>query len=360
MYDWYGVLPREVISQFEKETKIKVNYDVFDNNEMLEAKLLASNSGYDVVFPTATPYAARQLALGIYQKIDKSLLPNLKEIEPFLVEKMKKIDENFDFLLPYYWGTTGIAFDEEKLDELLPEHPKDSYSLLFDINVVSVLKEGGINFLQEAVDIFPFVSNYLGLDRENRTIQNLVISAEYFSKICPFIRRFSSSRFVMDLVLGDICITQAWSGGAIKAIEDAEKIGRKIKYIIPKEGCDLWIDVIAIPVGAPHRKNAHKFINFLLRPEISAQITNKSQIATMVCESKKYIEQEILENTVIFPSKEIIEKLFFQPPFLGKDGKRYNHIATRLMNLFKMSPKDAETYIKEIKLEIAGNSEEKK
>ncbi|MDR0632705.1 MAG: extracellular solute-binding protein [Holosporales bacterium] len=348
LYDWYGVLPREVIEQFEKETGIKVNYDVFDNNEMLEAKLLARNSGYDIVFPTLTPNAARQLSMGIYQKIDKSLLPNLKKIAPFLLEKMQKIDGGLEFLLPYYWGTTGIAFDEDKLNRLLPNHPKDGYSLLFDVDVVLALRDAGISFLQEATDIFPHVLNYIGLDRENKSFNDLVEASKHLAKISPYIRRFSSSRFVTDLVFGDICVAQAWSGEAIKAIEDAKKVGRNIKYIIPKEGTDIWIDVIAIPAGAPNVKNAHTFINFLLQPQVSAKITNQSKIATMVVEAKEYIDKEILENILIFPDEATQQRLYLCPPFLGEGGEAYNRARTRIWAQLKIQRDKVDKYINEI------------
>jgi putrescine transport system substrate-binding protein len=352
LYDWYGVLPREVLDQFEKESGIKVYYDVFDNNEMLEAKLLASNSGYDVVFPTVTPYGARQLRLGVYQKINKDLLPNLGKIEPFLLEKMQTVDKNLDFLLPYYWGTTGIAFDEDKLNQLIPEHPKDSYSLLFDEKIVAILKDAGISFLQEAIDVFPHVLNYLGLDGGSRTYRDLATASKYIANICPYVRRFSSARIITDLILGDACVAQAWSGEALKAIEDAKKMGRNIRYIIPKEGGDLWIDAIAIPIGAPHTRNAHKFIDFLLRPDISAKITNKSKIATMVVDSKKFIKKKILNNVTIFPSEELRANLFFCPPLVGPEGDRYERIRSRIWALLKMRGGKIDFYIDEvIKLE---------
>ncbi|MDR0625126.1 MAG: extracellular solute-binding protein [Holosporales bacterium] len=347
VYDWYGVLPREVIEQFQEETGIKVHYDVFDNNEILEAKLLASNSGYDVVFPTATPYAARHKELGIYQRLDKTQLPNLKfdDIYDFLKEKMQKIDPGLDFLLPLYWGTTGIAFNEDVLNELIPNHPKDGYSLLFDGETVEKLQSKGISFLQEAIDVFPQILTYIGLDREGTDFQSLEQAAAFFSKICYKVRRFSSSRFITDLIFGDVCVAQAWSGEALRAIDEAEKIGQNIKYIIPKEGGDLWIDVAAIPIGAPHPKNAHIFINFLLRPEIGAQITNQSRVTTMMKGSRKHIDPDIVSNTIIFPPDDVLRKLnFCSPP--SKETDMYEKVRSRVWTLLKISqtPKEADKY----------------
>ena len=357
IYDWYGVLPRDVIDQFEKETKIKVNYDVFDNNEMLEAKLLATNSGYDVVFPTATPYGSRQIAMGVYQKIDKSLLTNLTNIEPILLAKMENIDKDLEYLLPYYWGTTGIAFDEDKLNEIIPNDPKNGYYLIFDPNFVDKLKDHGISILQEAVDVFPHVLSFIGLDRNSRSFIDLSKAANHLARICPNIRRFSSSRFIMDLVLGDVCIAQSWSGEAIKAIEDAKKIGRNIKYIIPLEGSDIWIDAIAIPIGAPNVKNAHTFINFLLRPDISAKITNQSKIATMVVDSRKFLDKDVLNNELIFPSNEVQSRLSIYPTYFDKKSKAYDKIRSRLWTQLKMKSNKIEDYINNVVLKQEKNFE---
>lgn len=348
IYDWYGVLPQSVIDIFEKETGIHVHYDVFDNNETLEAKLLASNSGYDVVFPTVTPYAVRQLFLGIYQQINKLLLPNLGEIEPILKQKMDNIDAKMDFLLPYYWGTTGIAFDEDKIKAIIPDIPKEGYELLFNLENVKKLAPYGISFLQEPVDVFPPFLAYLGKGRENRSLEDLWEASRHLSEICSYVRRFSSSRFMTDLILGDICIAQSWSGEALKAMEDAQKIGRHIRYIIPKEGADIWIDAIAIPVGAPHVKNAHIFINFLLRPDISAMITNHSKIATMITASKQFISEDILKNPLIFPSQDVLSRLHIAPIFVGQEAETYERVRMRMWAQIKMQRDMTPSYFWEV------------
>jgi putrescine transport system substrate-binding protein len=335
VYDWYGVLPRKIITQFEEETGITVHYDVFDNNEILEAKLLASNSGYDVVFPTVFPYAARQLHLKVYQKINKKLLPNLKEIEPILVDKMKAVDPKLEFLLPYYWGTTGIAFDEDKLNKILPNIPKDGNHLLFDVGIVEKLKPFGISILQEPVDVFPPYLEFIGVGWHNKSFDNLWLASRQLFKICSNVKRFSSARFITDLVTGEVCIAQAWSGEALKAIEEAKKVGKRIKYILPKDGASIWIDAIAIPVGAPNVGNAHAFINFLLRPDISAEITNNANIATMVVASKKHIKKKILENELIFPPKTVLEKLHMSEQASTPEDGIYERVRMRMWTQIK-------------------------
>jgi putrescine transport system substrate-binding protein len=336
IYGWYGVLPQSALEQFEKETGIHVHYDVFDNNEMLEAKLLASNSGYDVVMPTVTPYGARQLFLKIYQPIDRKLLPNLGKIEPMLAEKMKNVDPQMKFILPFYWGTTGIAFNEDLLNMIIPNVPKDSVRLLFDLDVLKKLSPYGVSLLQEAVDIFPLFLKYAGRKQDSRSLEDLWFASQHLAVISRYVRRFSSSRFITDLIFGDVCVAQAWSGEALRAISDARKIGRNIRYVIPKDCGDIWIDALAIPIGAPNVKNAHAFINFLIRPDISAQITNYTQIATMVVDAKPFIEKKLLENALIFPPDDVCQTLHIAPVFMGKAADVYDRIRTRMWAQIKM------------------------
>lgn len=336
IYDWYGVLPQSVLEQFERETGIHVHYDVFDNSEMLEAKLLASNAGYDVVFPTVVPYAARQIAMGIYQRLDKSLLPNLGAISPVLDAPMQAVDPHQEFILPYYWGTTGIAYDADKLAQIVSPELLTSNALLFDPEVVRKIAPLGVSLLAEPVDVIPQVLSYLKRDRNSRDFDDLYAAAQHLTQICPHVRRFSSSRFVTDLVLGDICVAQAWSGEALKAIEDAKRVGKNIQYILPKEGAEIWIDAVAIPVGAPNLHNAHVFINFLLRPDVSAAITNHSRIATMVQASEGLIDPKIRANPLIFPDKKTQKRLFMQTPNPLCHADAYERVRARVWAHLKM------------------------
>jgi putrescine transport system substrate-binding protein len=323
---------------------------VFDNNEMLEAKLLATNSGYDVVFPTVTPYGVRQLLLNVYQKIDQSKLPlfNIIDIEPIIFEKMSNIDPNMEFLLPYSWGTTGIAFDEDVLNKVIPSEPKDGNNLLFDIDILKKISPYGISFLQEPVDVFPQFLEYSGRGRNNRSLEDLWYAAKRLYEVSHYVRRFSSSRFITDLVLGEVCVAQSWSGEALRAIEDAKKVGRNIKYIIPKEGGDIWIDAIAIPKGAPNVANAHVFINFLLRPDISAKITNSTQIATVVTKAKQFIHANILNNTLIFPTEDVLKTLFMSKVFTGKEADVYERVRMRMWAQIKMRRPTTRAYFDKI------------
>lgn len=348
IYDWYGVLPQTVLDKFEDETGIRIHYDVFDNNETLDAKLLASNSGYDIVFPSVTPYGARHLNLGVYQKLNKAWLPNLRPIDSVLQSKLAKIDPDMDYFLPYYYGTTGIAFDEATLEKVIPDVPKDGYHLLFDPDIVQKLAPYGISLLQEPVDVFPPFMAHIGIDPSQRSLEDLWNASKRLQEICRFVRRFSASRFVVDLVMGDVCIAQSWSGEAIKAIEDARKLGKRIRYIIPRQGADIWIDAAAIPVGAPHVRNAHAFLNFLLRPDISAEITNHCHMATMVLEARSMIEPKILNNPLVFPPKDVLERLRLSPAFVTPKDLVYERVMMRLWAQIKMQRDMTRAYFVEL------------
>lgn len=329
VYDWYGMLSNDILRQFEKETGIHVRYDLYDNNEVLEAKLLASNSGYDVVFPSASPYVARQIAAGVYQPFNKSLLSSVQGLDPIIAQQMQTIDPDMIYAIPYYWGTIGIAFDVDRIGELLPGISQDSYELLFNPENLKRLAPYGVSFLEEATDIFPLILAYIGKDRDSATAEDLNSAYQHLLKLRPYIRKFTSSRFVNDIVMGDSCIAQGWSGEAHEAIREAKELGRNIKYILPKEGTTLWIDCIAIPVGAPHPKNAHSFINFLLRPDIAAKITNKILMPTTVTESLKLIDKEIRNDLSIYPSKETMLKLHLDKPQKDAKSLEYDKLRTR-------------------------------
>lgn len=329
IYDWYGMLPADIIQEFEKETGIHVRYDVYDNNEVLEAKLLASNSGYDVVFPTASPYVSRQIKVGIYQRLNKELLPNLKGSNKIITAHMDTVDPGMVYAIPYYWGTLGIAFDKDKVKARLPNVDLESYDMLFNPENLKKLKTCGVSFLEEATDVMPLVLNYLGRPSNSETKDDLKLTTEHLFKLRPSIRRFTSSRFMNDLVLGDVCIAQSWSGDAHQAEHDAKELGRNIVYVVPKEGTTLWIDCMAIPVGSPHPINAHKFINFLLRPEISARITNKTKLPTVIDAALPMIEKEIKNNKGIYPKPDVMKKLRLDTPQTSDESLKFDRERTK-------------------------------
>lgn len=330
VYCFYGMIPHAILHQFEEETGIKVRFDIYENNEILEAKLLATNSGYDVVMPTSPPYLGRQLLAGVYQPLQKDLLPNLKSLHPTIMEKMQVVDADCVFSVPYFWGTVGIAFDYNKVSQLLPNVDLESFELIFNPENLKILAASGVSFFEEAIDVFPAILHYLDKNPNSDELNDLDAVYQHLKKLRPYIRRFTSSRFINDLVMGDVCLTQAWSGEAQQAAHEAKEVGRDIRYITPKEGAGMWIDSFAIPKGAVHPINAHAFINFMLRPDIAAKVTNDVFLPTTVMASLPLIEENIQNNPAVYPPQEIMKKikLYQLPP--GKQTAIYERERNRL------------------------------
>jgi putrescine transport system substrate-binding protein len=334
VYNWYGMIPADVLAEFEAETGLTVRYDLYDNNEMVEAKLFSGNTGYDVIFPSASPYIHRHIKAGVYQPIQKDLLPNLVYLDPVIADKMRSVDPELIFSIPYYWGTFGFAYVEEEIKKFFPDAPTESYAMLFDPEVVSKFAEGGVTLLDEAVDIYPAVLAYLGLNPQSSDPKELKKAQEELLKVRPFIKRFSSSRFVNELAGGESCIAQAWSGEAQLAQDRADELGKNItiRYVVPKEGGTIWIDAMVIPKGAPHPKNAHKFINFLLRPDISARIVNDIKVAIANTDAINDVDEPIREDKTIYPPAELLEKLMLD----RAQNNKYERIRTRLWTKFRL------------------------
>ena len=334
VYNWYGMIPSKLIEQFERETNIKVRYDLYDNNEIVEAKLFSGNSGYDVVFPSASPYVCRQVQAGVYQKLDKDLLPNLIHIDPDIYDRMRIADPMLEYSIPYYWGTFGFAYVEEEIIKRLPHAPTHSYRMLFDPHVIRHFTDCGVTLLDEAVDVYPAALAYLGLPPQSECLEDLNTVQKHLITIRPYINRFSSSRFVNELVSGESCLAQAWSGEAQLAQTQADEVGKPIhiRYVVPEEGGTMWIDAIVIPKDAPHPKNAHRFINFLLRPDIAAAIANDIHLAIANKEALPLIKDEIKNDLTIFPNPETMQKLQLdKPPPFGYERQR-----TRLWTQFRI------------------------
>lgn len=308
--NWYGMLPKSIVHKFESETGIKIRYDVFDNNEVLEAKLMATNSGYDVVFPSASPYVAHQLKPGVYMKLDKEKLPNLINVDPFFLEQIKKVDPEIAYAVPYVWGTTGILYNADIIHadaEILK-----SVRLIFDPEMARKFAPLGIALLDEIVDVAPMVLRYL---KKDPALKDSVYDIEkaLFS-IRRSVKTFATDRLSQDLLTGSIALCQFWSGDAYRTIQEAKNIGRNLTYIIPHEGASLWIDVMAIPEGAPNPENAHKFINFMLRPDIAAELSNATYAVTTITKSRSEINRKLIETPFLYPNEEVMKTLQMDLP----------------------------------------------
>ncbi len=313
VYNWSDYIAEDTLEKFTAETGIKVTYDVFDDNGVLEAKLLSGKTGYDIVVPSSA-FLARQIKAGVFQPIDRSKIPNYKNLDPKLMKKLENADPGNQYSIPYLWGTTGLGINVNAVKKALGDDaPIDSWDLLFDPKYVSKLKSCGVTMLDAPDEVIPATLNYLGEDPNSldaALMQGKV--KDKLLEIRPFVRYFHSSQYINGLANGDICLALGWSGDVIQAAERAEEAenGVEIVYVIPKEGAGMWFDMLAIPKDADHPENAHKFLSFLLRPEIMADITNYVWYPNAVPPSKEFIDEEILEDATVYPTPEVEEKLY--------------------------------------------------
>mgnify|MGYP000031063008 CR=1 FL=1 len=310
VYNWAYVLTPEILRQFEEETGIKVNYDVYDTSEVMETKLFAGHSGYDVVVVTVWPYFSRQLQAHLYQPIQSSLIPNSLELNTDLLKRMEEIDPGNRFGLPFLWGTHGFALNRKMILERFPKAPLDSFAMLFDPSVVARFADCGVMLIDSPVDVFPAVLSYLKKDPHSEELEDLKQASQRLSQVKPYIKKFQPVPSVGDLTSGNYCLVQGFSGELLLAQRLGKENGVDINYVIPKEGTALWVDAFAIPQDASHVPEAHAFINFILRPDIIAKITNTFETANSVPASLSFVKEEIKGNPLIYPSKKILEKLY--------------------------------------------------
>ncbi len=332
VYNWSDYIDPEVLTDFTKETGIKVIYDVFDSNEVVETKLLAGGSGYDIVVPTG-PFLARQISAGVFQKLDKSKLPNLKNTWPLINERTALYDPGNDYSINYMWGTTGIGYNEDKIKERMADAPVNSWDLIFKPEIVSKFKDCGIFLLDAPDDIIPIALLYLGLNPNSKDPADLEKAGELLQKIRPNIQKFHSSEFINALANGDICIAVGYSGDILQARTRATeaKNGVKVGYKIPKEGAQMWFDQMAIPADAKHVAEAHEFLNYMLKPEVIAKASNYVNYANGNLASQQFINKEILEDTSIFPDDETLKRLFVKDPYDAKTQRAVTRIWTKVV-----------------------------
>jgi putrescine transport system substrate-binding protein len=328
VYNWSDYIAEDTIEKFTKETGIKVTYDVYDSNEVLEAKLLAGNSGYDIVVPTSE-FLQRQIAAGVYQPLDKSKLPNLKNMDEGLMKAASQYDEGNKHAIIYMWGTTGIGYNVDKVKERLGADAKvDSWSLIFDPAQAAKVADCGITLLDSASDILPHALKYLKLPTDSTKEADLKKAAELIKSVRKNIRYFHSSQYINDLANGDVCVSVGFSGDIFIAAGRASEAnkGVTIEYVIPNEGALQWFDMMAIPKDAPNADAAHKFINFIMEPQITADITNFVSYASANKEAMPLIQEDIRTNPAIFPTPEVMANLWTNKV---KDAK-VDRVVTRL------------------------------
>jgi len=331
VYNWSDYIDESILEDFTKETGIKVVYDVFDSNELLETKLLAGGSGYDVVVPTG-PFLARQIQAGVFQKLDKSKLPNLTNMWPDVMERLAKYDPGNEYAVNYMWGTTGIGYNVDKVKAALGDVPVDSWDILFKPENAEKLKSCGVNILDASDETFAIALNYLGKDPDSKDAAELEAGGDVYMKIRPSVKTFNSSSYIDDLANGDICITIGWSGDVLQAKARAEEAnnGVNVEYVIPKEGTYMWFDNLAIPADSKNIEEAHAFINYMMKPEVIAKASNYVQYANGNLASQAMLDEEVFKNPSVYPDAETVKKLFTISPYGPKEQRVLNRVWTQI------------------------------
>lgn len=328
IYAWHGMITDEMIDEFQKETGIEVFVDFLDSNEVLEAKLLLGRSGYDVVFPSAWPYLARQIPAGIYQKLDKSKLSNYKKIDKEAFDKLRPVDPQNKYVIALTWGAIGYAYNADYVAKNFPDAPVDSFALFFDPEEIKKFSKCGVTMLEEAIDVFVPAFLYLGIDPDTTAKADLDAAVKLLQNVRPYISKFDASRAQNEVMVNNMCLVQHWISNLLMSFNEIPPNQRaNVKIALPKEGAGMWIDTVAIPADAPHVDNAHKFVNFMLEPRNVARISNATYCGNYVKESWVYIRDDVKHNKLIFPDKKYRDKLVLT----AGNTPKYQRMMTRAM-----------------------------
>src|SRR5271154_125745 len=332
LYIWSDYLAPNTLSDFEKQTGIKVHVAYFDTNETLETKLLAGSSGYDVVVPTAS-YFERQIKAGVYLPLDKSKLPNLKNMDPQLMSKVALHDPGNAYGIIYLWGTNGIGYNEKMVRELMPDAPLDSWRMVFDPAVASKVAKCGISVLDSPAEMMRAVYSYLGKDPNSQSAADLALAEATLMKIRPFIRNINSSEYIEALANGDLCLAVGYNGDVMQARDRAREAnkGIDVKYSVPKEGTILWFDMLAIPKDAPDPDSAYAYMNYIMTPQVIADISNFKRYANANLAAQPLVQASVKDDPGIYPSPELRQKLSVQL----SDSADQTRAITRVWQKFK-------------------------
>ncbi len=310
VYNWADYIHPDTLSEFEGEFGIEVNYDLYDSTEVVEAKLLAGQTGYDVVLHS-TRYSARLIPIGVYQPLDKSKLPLWRNLDPWVLGAMEAYDPGNRYAAPYMWGSTGFAYNVDMVRERMPDAPLDSGAMLFDPEVVSRFADCGVSLLDEPVDVIPMALMYLGYDANSMEPGHIAEAEAVLKSVRPYIKYFSSAKMINDLPNEEICVAMSWSGDYAQARERAREVGVEINlaYAVPKEGSVIFFDGWFIPADAPHPENAHQFLNYLMRPRVMAAISHHTRYANANLASLPFLRPEVANDPAAYPPPALLAEL---------------------------------------------------
>ncbi|MAM60700.1 polyamine ABC transporter substrate-binding protein [Maritimibacter sp. UBA3975] len=332
VYNWSDYIDEDLLTQFEEETGIDLIYDVFDSNEVLETKMLAGGSGYDVVVPTGT-FLQRQIQAGAFQKLDKSQLPNAENLWDVVSTRTDKYDPGGEYSINYMWGTTGIGINVGRVTEALGEDaPLDSWALVFDPANMEKLADCGVHFLDAPAEMIPAALNYIGEDPDSHDPDVIAKVEDVYMPIRPHIQKFHSSEYIDALANGDICVAVGWSGDILQARDRAAEAdnGNTIEYVVPKEGAQMWFDQMAIPVDAPNPEAAHTFLNFIMDAENMAQASNYVYYANGNKASQDFLNEDVIGDSAIYPSQETLDNLFTTTPYPPQVQRTVTRLWTKI------------------------------
>jgi putrescine transport system substrate-binding protein len=310
--NWPDYIDMDNVKAFEKETGIQVHYDTYDGDEMLEAKLMAGHTGYDVVFPTSS-FFAREIKAGAFQKLDKPMLSNFHNIDHWILDLLsRQADPGNQYAAPYNFGTNGYTYNVDMIRKRMKDAPVDSLQLIFDPAVLAKFQDCGVSFLDSPEDVIPLALVYMGKDPTSQNPDDIKAAVDMLMKVRPYIRKFDSADYLNDLPNGDLCIAMSWSGDYATAASRAEEAHIKIHlaYTIPKEGTNIWFDGMLVPKDAPHFKNAMLFINYMMRPDVAGANTNYTNYATANMAAMQYVNKDILDNAAIYPDAKVLANGF--------------------------------------------------
>ncbi len=332
LYIWSDYLADNTLANFEKQSGIKVNVAYFDSNETLETKLLAGHSGYDIVVPTAS-YFERQIKAGVFLTLDKSKLPNLKNMDPQLMAKVALHDPDNAHGIIYTWGTNGIGYNEKMVKALLPNAPFDSWALIFDPAIASKVASCGIGVLDSPAEMLRVIYSYLGKDPNSQSPEDLVVAEGVLTKMRPYIRNISSSGYIEALANGDLCIAVGYNGDVLQARDRAREAnkGIEVSYVVPKEGSILWFDMLAIPKDAPDPDSAYAYMNYIMTPQVIADISDFKRYANGNLASQPLISPAVKDDPAVYPPPDVRQKLAVQL----SDSAEQTRAITRVWQKFK-------------------------
>jgi putrescine transport system substrate-binding protein len=332
VYNWSDYIDPAMLEEFTKETGIKVNYDVFDNNEVLQTKLLAGNTGYDVVVPSAS-FLELQIKAGVFQKLDRSKLPNWQYLDKNILERVARHDPGNQYAVNHMWGTDAIGYNVKKIKAIDASAPVTSWKLVFDPAEAKKFKGCGISILDAPDEVVGVVLAYLGRNPNSENLDYHKAAEDVLMKIRPYVRTINSSEYINGLATGELCVVMGWSGDILQAKDRAAEAenGPEIAMTVPTDGTVIWFDMYAIPADAPHPNNAHAFINFMMKPEVAAANSNFVHYANGNAASVPLLDPDVRDDPGVYPPPETMAKLFPNLAHTQEFTRELNRTWTRFM-----------------------------